>query len=339
LTYVGGMSNTLKKSNDVLKAIGLLLLLMIGALTHVGLYAQEAYPNKPIRLIVGFPAGSATDVAARVVANQMGQKLGQSFIVENRPGASSDIAARSVATSAADGYTLFILTIANIINESSGKSDFVNVQKSFAPIAMIGSVPIILVASAEQNINSLKDLTAVAKSKPKAITFASSGNGTAPHLSGELFAKMANVDILHIPYKGSSLAVTDLLAGRVNIMFAPASTALPHIQSGKLVALGVASPNPIASAPKIPTLSEQGLTGFESSVWFGLVAPNGTPQNVVSTLSKAVNDALADKEVIAQFNQQGIVAVQADSAKFSSYIQKETEKWTSVIKEANVQLN
>jgi tripartite-type tricarboxylate transporter receptor subunit TctC len=144
---------------------------------------------------------------------------------------------------------------------------------------------------------------------------------------------------LHIPYKGSSLAVTDLLAGRVNIMFAPASTALPHIQSGKLVALGVASPNPIASAPKIPTLSEQGLTGFESSVWFGLVAPNGTPQNVVSTLSKAVNDALADKEVIAQFNQQGIVAVQADSAKFSSYIQKETEKWTSVIKEANVQLN
>jgi tripartite-type tricarboxylate transporter receptor subunit TctC len=329
------MSNTLKKSNYLFKAIGLLL---IGALPHFGLYAQEAYPNKPIRLIVGFPAGSATDVAARVVANQMGQKLGQSFVVENRPGASSDIAARAVATSAPDGYTLFILTIANIINESSGKTDFVNVQKSFAPIAMIGSVPIILVASSDQNINSLKDLIAVAKSKPKAITFASSGNGTAPHLSGELFAKMADVDILHVPYKGSSLAVTDLLAGRVNIMFAPASTALPHIQSGKLVALGVASANQIISAPKLPTLSDQGLTGFESSVWFGLVAPNGTPANVISTISKAVNDALENKEVIAQFDKQGIVAVHAESEKFSSYIEKETEKWTSVIKDANVQL-
>ena len=316
-------------------AIGLLL---IGLLPLVGLHAQEVYPNKPIRFIVGFPAGSATDVAARVVANQMAQKLGQSVVVENRPGASSDIAARAVATSAPDGYTLFILTIANIINESSGKSDFVNVQKSFAPIAMIGSVPIILVASSDQGIHTLKDLIAVAKSKPKAITFASSGNGTAPHLSGELFANMAGVDILHIPYKGSSSAVTDLLAGRVNIMFAPASTVLPHIQSGKLVGLGVASAAPIPSAPTLPTLSSQGLTGFESSVWFGLVAPVGVPASVISTMSRAVNEALANKEVLEQLNQQGIVAVHSNPDDFSRYIRKETGKWTRVIKEANVQL-
>ena len=325
----------LKPSHYLLKAIGLLL---VGSFAHFALHAQEAYPNKPVRFIVGFPAGSATDVAARVVANQMGQQLGQSFVVENRPGASSDIAARAVALSAADGYTLFVLTIANIINESSGKSDFVNVQKSFAPIAMIGSVPIILVASSDQGINTLKDLITVAKSKPKAITYASSGNGTAPHLSGELFAKMAGVDILHIPYKGSSSAMTDLLSGRVNIMFAPASTALPHIQTGKLVGLGVASPEPIPSAPTLPTLSGQGLTGFESSVWFGLVAPVGVPGNVITTMSKAVNDALANKEVLDQLDKQGIVAVHKGPGDFSRYIQKETEKWTSVIKEANVQL-
>ena len=334
-TRSGGLPNILKKSNSLLKTIGLFL---IGSLAHFGLHAQEAYPNKPVRFIVGFPAGSATDVAARVVANQMGQQLGQSFVVENKPGASSDIAARAVAASAPDGYTLFILTIANIINESSGKSDFVNVQKSFAPIAMIGSVPIILVASSDQGINTLKDLITVAKSKPKAITFASSGNGTAPHLSGELFAKMAGVDILHIPYKGSSSAVTDLLAGRVNIMFAPASTALPHIQSGKLVGLGVASPDRIPSAPTLPTLSDQGLTGFESSVWFGLVAPIGVPGNVISTMSKAVNEALANKEVLELLDKQGIVAVHTTPEAFSRYIQKETDKWTSVIKDANVQL-
>jgi len=325
----------LKYSNYLFRALGLLL---IGILPHFGLLAQEAYPNKPIRLIVGFPAGSATDVAARVVANQMAQKLGQSVVVENKPGASSDIAARAVAAAAADGYTLFILTIANIINESSGKPDFVNVQKSFAPIAMIGSVPIILVASSDQGIKTLSDLIAVAKSKPKAVTYASSGNGTAPHLSGELFAKMAGVDILHIPYKGSSSAVTDLLAGRVNIMFAPASTALPHIQSGKLVGLGVASPEQIPSAPTLPTLSDQGLTGFESSVWFGLVAPIGVPGNVISTMSKAVNEALANNEVLGQLDKQGIVAVHTSPDDFSHYIQKETDKWTSVIKEANVQL-
>ena len=335
LTRSRDLLNILKNSNYLLMAIGLLL---IGLLPLVGLHAQEVYPTKPIRFIVGFPAGSATDVAARVVATQMAQKLGQSVVVENRPGASSDIAARAVATSAPDGYTLFILTIANIINESSGKSDFVNVQKSFAPIAMIGSVPIILVASSDQGIHTLKDLIAVAKSKPKAITFASSGNGTAPHLSGELFANMAGVDILHIPYKGSSSAVTDLLAGRVNIMFAPASTVLPHIQSGKLVGLGVASAAPIPSAPTLPTLSSQGLTGFESSVWFGLVAPVGVPASVISTMSRAVNEALANKEVLEQLNQQGIVAVDSNPDDFSRYIRKETEKWTRVIKEANVQL-
>jgi tripartite-type tricarboxylate transporter receptor subunit TctC len=264
--------------------------------------------------------------------------MGQSFVVENRPGASSDIAAKAVAGSPADGYTLFVLTIANVINASSGKSDFANIEKSFSPVAMIGSVPIMLVANAELNLRSVKDLVAAAKAKPKAISYASSGNGTAPHLSGELFAKVAGVDILHVPYKGSSQAVTDLLAGRVNIMFAPASTVLPHTKSGKLYGLGVASPSRIPSAPDLPTLAESGLKDFESSVWFGLVAPAGTPPNAISALSNGVSRALANAQVQDQLAKQGVVPIEGDPKVFAGFIQTETKKWTAVIKEANVQM-
>ena len=305
---------------------------------HIAVQAQDKFPSKQVRVVVGFPAGSATDVATRIVANQLSQEMGQSFVVENRPGASSDIAAKAVAGSPADGYTLFVLTIANVINVSSGKAEFANIEKSFAPVAMIGSVPIMLVANAEQNLRSVKDLIAAAKASPKAISYASSGNGTAPHLSGELFAKVAGVDILHVPYKGSSQAVTDLLAGRVNIMFAPASTVLPHTKSGKLYGLGVASPNRIPSAPDLPTLSESGLKDFESSVWFGLVAPAGTPVNAISALSNGVSRALANTQVQDQLAKQGVIPIDGNAKVFAGFIQTETKKWTAVIKEANVQM-
>ena len=305
---------------------------------HIATQAQDKFPSKQVRVVVGFPAGSATDVATRIVANQLSQDMGQSFVVENRPGASSDIAAKAVAGSPADGYTLFVLTIANVINASSGKSDFANIEKSFSPVAMIGSVPIMLVANAELNLRSVKDLVAAAKAKPKAISYASSGNGTAPHLSGELFAKVAGVDILHVPYKGSSQAVTDLLAGRVNIMFAPASTVLPHTKSGKLYGLGVASPSRIPSAPDLPTLAESGLKDFESSVWFGLVAPAGTPPNAISALSNGVSRVLANAQVQDQLAKQGVVPIEGDPKVFAGFIQTETKKWTAVIKEANVQM-
>ena len=308
------------------------------AAPFISAHAQDKFPTKQVRLVVGFPAGSATDVATRIVANQLSQEMGQSFVVENRPGASSDIAAKAVATTPADGYTLFVLTIANVINASSGKPDFANIEKSFAPVAMIGSVPIMLVANAELKLNSVKDLVAAAKSKPKAISYASSGNGTAPHLSGELFAKVAGVDILHVPYKGSSQAVTDLLAGRVNIMFAPASTVLPHTKSGKLVGLGVASPKRVPSAPDLPTLAESGLKDFESSVWFGLVAPAGTPANSISVLSQGVSRALANAQVQEQLAKQGVVPIEGGPKVFAEFIQVETKKWTAVIKEANVQM-
>lgn len=325
----------MKKMSMLLKVLSTSLMV---AAPFISAHAQDKFPTKQVRLVVGFPAGSATDVATRIVANQLSQEMGQSFVVENRPGASSDIAAKAVATTPADGYTLFVLTIANVINASSGKPDFANIEKSFAPVAMIGSVPIMLVANAELKLNSVKDLVAAAKSKPKAISYASSGNGTAPHLSGELFAKVAGVDILHVPYKGSSQAVTDLLAGRVNIMFAPASTVLPHTKSGKLVGLGVASPKRVPSAPDLPTLAESGLKDFESSVWFGLVAPAGTPANSISVLSQGVSRALANAQVQEQLAKQGVVPIEGGPKVFAEFIQVETKKWTAVIKEANVQM-
>lgn len=325
----------MKKITVLLKAIGVSLLF---SSPFVIAQAQEKFPTKQVRLVVGFPAGSATDVATRIIANQLSQEMGQSFVVENRPGASSDIAAKVVASSPADGYTLFVLTIANVINISSGKPDFANIDKSFSPVAMIGSVPIMLVANPDVKLNSVKNLVETAKSKPKAISYASSGNGTAPHLSGELFAKVTGVDILHVPYKGSSQAVTDLLAGRVSIMFAPASTVLPHTKSGKLVGLGVASPDRIPSAPDLPTLAESGLKDFESSVWFGLVAPTGTPANAISTLSQGVSRALANAQVREQLSKQGVVPIEGGPKAFADFIRLETKKWIDVIKEAKVQL-
>ncbi len=307
-------------------------------LTAMAANAQDKFPSKLVRLVVGFPAGSATDVATRIVANQLSQELGQPFLVENKPGASSEIAAKTVATSAADGYTLFVLTIANVINASAGKSDVVSIEKNFTAVSSIGSVPIVLVANPDLRIGSVKELSAAAKMKPKEISYASSGNGTAPHLSGELFAKMANVDILHVPYKGSSQAVTDLLSGQVNIMFAPASTVLPHMKAGKLVGLGVASSKRIALAPDLPTLDESGLRDFESSVWFGVVAPIGTPTNIVEVLSTAISKALANPTIREEFSKQGVVPQEGNPRIFDRFLQSELKKWSSVIKEANVKL-
>jgi tripartite-type tricarboxylate transporter receptor subunit TctC len=300
--------------------------------------AEQNYPSKSVRILVGFPPGSSTDVAARVVANKLGETLGQTFVVENRPGASSDIAAHMVANANADGYTLFVLTIANAINSSSKNPDLVDVAKSFDPVVMIGSVPNVLVANPGQHMKTVDDLVKAAKAKPGGVTFASSGNGTSPHLAGELFAHLANIKMLHVPYRGSSPAVADLLAGHVAIMFAPASTALPHIQSGKLVALAAASRKRIAALPNVATLSEYGLKDFDTSVWFGLVAPAGTPEPIKSRLASAVQSVLASPDVLKQFHSQGIETVKAGPAEFGQYIHAEVDKWADVMKTADVKL-
>lgn len=300
--------------------------------------AQDKYPSQPIRILVGFPPGSSTDVGTRLVAGKLAAELGQSVVVENRPGASSDIAARAAANAPADGYTLFVVTIANAINSSSRNPDLVDVVKSFAPVGLVGNVPNVLVAHPSRGLKSVDDLIRAAKARPGGITFASSGNGTSPHLAGELFASKAGVQLLHVPYRGSSPAMADLLGGQVAIMFAPASTALPHIQSGKLVALAAASKDRIAALPDLKTLSELGLKDFDTSVWFGLAAPAGTPDAVRRRLSTAIQSALDTPDLRAQFRAQGIEPVKAGPEETARYIRAEVDKWAEVMQAAGVKL-
>jgi len=293
--------------------------------------AQGKYPDRAIKITVGFPAGSSTDAATRLVATKLSQVLEQSVVVENRPGASSTLAAKAVAGLEPDGYNLFVVTIANAINANAPGAMAFDVVKNFSPIAMLGRVPNVLVVPAALEVSSLDQLITLLKSKPGQFNFASSGNGTAPHLAGVLFGKLAGVEVLHVPYKGSSEAMADLVAGRVSMMFSPASTVLPHIRSGKLKALASIGQSRSPIVPDLPAISELGLKDFESSVWFGLVAPLNTPADVQATLAQAVETALDSPEVSKQFTLQGIEVVKAGPQEFGQYIRTETEKWGKVM--------
>lgn len=315
----------------------LLCALAAAALVPAAFAQSEAYPSKPVRLLVGFPAGSSTDVAARAIAQRLGPLLGQQFIVENRAGASSNIAARAVATAPADGHTLFVGTIANTINATLQASSSVDISKELLPVAMMGSVPNLLVVHPSLGVDTVEQLIAKARAEPGRISFASSGNGTSPHLSGELLAHMAGVRMLHVPYKGSSPAVVDLLAGQVLSMFSPASTVLPHIREGKLKALASTGLKRASSMPELPTVDELGLKGFETSVWFGINAPRGTPAAVIDKLRQAVQAAQDSADLQAQFKAQGIELVRAGPNEYASLIRNETDKWARIIKAANVQ--
>jgi tripartite-type tricarboxylate transporter receptor subunit TctC len=296
----------------------------------------ESYPARPVKVVIGFPPGSATDVAARAVAEAMGRKLGQPFVAENKPGAGSNIAAKTSATSPADGYTVFVATSANAINAAFPNSNAVDMAKEFLPVTMVGSVPNVLVAHPSLGVNTYADVLRLARAKPGAITYASSGIGTSPHLSAELFSSMAGVKMVHVPYRGSTPAVTDLLAGQVNLMFSPASSVLQHIRAGKLKALAVTSAKRTQVAPELPTLDELGLKGFETAVWFGLVVPAGTPADVVAKLRGAAHAALDAPEVQTLYQAQGIDAIKSTPEEFARYMRSETAKWAKVIQSAGI---
>jgi tripartite-type tricarboxylate transporter receptor subunit TctC len=301
--------------------------------------AQSAYPAKPVRVVIGFPPASAADIVARVVGAKTGEGLGQQVLIENRPGASSNIATEAVVRAPADGYTLLMGTIANTINSSLYSKLPFDFARDFAPIAAIASVPNVLVVHPSLPVRSIQEFIRFAKAKPGEILYGSSGNGTGPHLSGELFNLMAGVKLVHIPYKGSPQAVTDLLGGRVMAMFSPASTALPHIKAGTLRALGVSSARRTAIAPDLPTIAESGLAGFETSVWFGLLAPAGTPRDIIERLNREVARALADADVQRQFATQGIDALGGTPDQFAAYIREETAKWARVVQASGAKID
>jgi len=301
--------------------------------------AQTSYPVKPVRIIIGFPPASAADIVGRVVAAKMSDGLGQQLVIENRPGASSNIATEAVVRAPADGYTLFMGTIANTINASLYSKLPFDFASDLAPIAAVASVPNLLVVHPSLPVRSVQDLINVAKAKPGEILYGSSGNGTGPHLSGELFNLMAHVKLVHIPYKGSPQAMTDLLGGRVMAMFSPASTALPHIKAGTLRALAASSARRTSVAPDLPTVAESGLPGFETSVWFGLLAPAATPRDIIERLNKEVARAIGDGEVKKQFATQGIDAMGGTPEHFATYIREETAKWARVVQVSGARLD
>ena len=291
----------------------------------------QTYPAQPIRVIVGFGPGSAADILARLVGKQMEAGLGQPIVVENRPGNSSMIAAESVARAPADGYTLFMATIANTLNPAETKSNF-NLAKELAPIALLGIVPNVLVAHPSVPANSLQELIALAKSKPEGLTFGSSGYATASYMAAELFNEKAGTKILAVPYQGgSNQAVSDLLSGRITLMFNVAATLAPHVEAGKLKAFAVAQSKRASIMPDVPTLAEAGMEGFDAGIWIGLLAPAGTPPAIIEKLSAAANDALKAEDVRTALKRQGTDPVGGTPKEFADFIRADIEKWAAVL--------
>ena len=299
-------------------------------------WAQGDYPNRPVRLIVGFPPGSSADIAARVVGARMTQLLGQQVVVESKPGAGSSIAAAEVARADKDGYTLFMLSSANITNEAINPKLPFNIVKDFAPVALVNTTAVILAVHPSTAVNNLKELIALAKSKPGELNYASTGVGTAPHLSGELLSQRAGIKIQHVPYKGSPEAATDLLAGRVAMIFSPASAVIPHAKEGKLKVLATATGKRLGILPEIPTMAEAGMADFETSIWFGLVVPVGTPRPVIDKLAKAVADSTSAPEVAKAWEPQGILPLSGGPDAFARHIASEIKRWGVVAESAGL---
>ena len=309
------------------KPLAVVALLMGAAVSASAAFAQADYPNRPVKLIVGFPPGSSADIAARVVGNRMTQVLGQQVVVESKPGAASSIAAAEVARADKDGYTLFLLSAANVINEQINPKLAFNIAKDFAPVAMVNTTAIILAVHPSLGLNDVKSLVALAKSKPGELNYASTGPGTVPHLAGELLAVRTGVKIQHVPYKGSPEAATDLLAGRVSMMFSPASAVIAQGKEGKLKLLATATGQRLGVLPDLPTMVQAGIADFETSIWFGLVAPAGTPRPVIDKLAKAVGEATAAPEVAKAWEPQGILPLKGGPDDLARYIASETRRW------------
>ena len=298
--------------------------------------SQSDYPNRPIRLIVGFIPGSAADITARVLGQRMGQILGQQFVIEVKPGAGSSLAAEFVAHSAKDGYTLFIASSANITNAAINPNLPFDMIKDFAPIALINTAAVILVVPPSTGVKSVPELIALARSKPGEVLYASTGVGTAPHLSGELFSMRTGVKLVHVPYPGSPQAATDLLAGRVTMMFSPASAVISQVEKGSLRALASAASKRPAILPNLPTMAEAGMRDFDTSIWFGLMARAGTPRDIIDKLSRAAREALATNEVVTAWRPQGIDPLSGGPDEFARHIESESKRWSEVAQAAGL---
>jgi tripartite-type tricarboxylate transporter receptor subunit TctC len=304
-----------------------------------GTAIAQDYPNKAIKLIVPYPPAGATDVIGRVMAQKLSVALNQQVIVDNRGGAAGSIGAAAVASAAPDGYTLLMgaMTSHSISSVLNKKSVSFDMEKSFAPIAMVGTVPLVFVVHPSVKANSLTEFIALVKSKPGTFSVASSGNGSPQHLAAEMFQRVAGVQMLHVPYKGSGPAMTDLIGGQVNSMIETAPSAQAHIKSGKLRPLASATKERIPTLLEVPTATEAGLKGFEVSSMFGIAAPAGTPAPIIAKINAALKTILSQQEVKDSMLAQGVFATYTTPEEASLALHNEIAKWSKVIREGNIQ--
>ncbi|HSD55215.1 MAG TPA: tripartite tricarboxylate transporter substrate binding protein [Burkholderiales bacterium] len=307
----------------------------LGAAAALPAFAQS-YPGKPVRFIVPFPPAGPVDTTARGFTQKLSEYWGQQALVENRAGAGGIVGAEVAAKSTADGYTFFVGSIHHSVLPSLNAKLPYNIEKDFVPVTFAAQFPIILVAHPSVPAKTVQELIAYAKKNPGKLAFGSAGNGGGTHLAGELFKAMAGVDLLHVPFKGSAPAMTDLLGGQVQLMFSDAPTALPHIKSGRVRALGVGSPKRSALVPDVPTIAESGVKGYDAYSWTGVFAPAGTPKEIVAKVNADIVKALSDPEVRKRLLEAGAEAAPGTPEQYGAFLKAEIAKWSKVVKDANI---
>jgi tripartite-type tricarboxylate transporter receptor subunit TctC len=295
------------------------------------------YPTRPVRWIVPYPAGGATDIVARIIGQALSERLGQTFVIENKPGAGNNIGTEAVVHAAPDGYTVLLVNPANAINATLYPKLSFNFIRDLLPVAGFMRVPNVMEVNPAVPANTVAEFIVYAKANPGKINWATSGNGTSVHLSGELFKMMTGVNMTHVPYRGSAPALTDMISGQVQVMFDNMPPSLPHIQAGKLRALGVTTAQRSAALPDVPTVAET-VPGYEASAFFGMAVPKGTPADVIEKLNKEINAALADPKIKARLDELGGMLIPGTPADFGKVVAEETDKWAKVIKAGGVSL-
>jgi len=315
----------------------LALALALGAAS--GALAQGAYPTKPVKIVVPYSAGGPADIYARFVGDRLQKAMGQPFVIENRPGAGAIIGTDAVAKSAPDGYTLLMMSNTHTVNESLFTKKPYSLLRDLAPIAPINYSDLILVVHPSVPAKNLKELIALAKAKPGALNYASSGPGTPYHMAGELFKAMAGVDLVHVPHKGSAEARTDVLAGNVQMMFDAITTMAPLVQSGKVRAIATSGKTRSSIMPDVPTLNEAGVPGYDAVIWLGMMAPMGTPRPVIDTLNANIQKIVNAPDVKETWAKQGAVPMHMSPDEFGKFIEQDIQKWAKVVKFSGAQID
>ena len=326
-------------ANKALAAMALVVTATAGVLSAAPAQAQGTWPDKPLKLVVPYPAGGNADNTARLLATQLGHRLGQQVVVDNRPGGSGTIGAAAVAKAPADGYTLLLDATAFTVNPSLFPKLPFDAAKDFAPISLVLQVPLLMVVPANSPFQSVADLAKAARARPGHLTYASAGNGGAQHLAGELFKQGQKVAITHIPYRGGAPALTDLIGGQVDMMFSATTASGPFVKSGKLRALAISSPRRVEGWESVPTVAESGVPGFQVSEWNGLFAPAGTPRPVLERLEAEARAIVASPEMKKRFAELGVQGVGSSAQEFSSFLKAETTKWAEVIRTSGIRMD